>query len=88
MRMLKDGETPTLEMIKDDLAQNPPGQDVMNIHIQFAYNAPSYIAYLLNRLERAERPLWHRALARISQIVRSIRLHELFHFHQKTLVGQ
>ncbi|MDP3771885.1 MAG: hypothetical protein Q8Q94_00730 [bacterium] len=50
----------TLEMIKEDLKHNPPSQGIMNIHIDFTYNAPFYLTFLLDRLDHAERLAWRR----------------------------
>ncbi len=36
-----------------------------------AYNAPFFIAYLLERLEDAQRPWWRKALARVGRWYRS-----------------
>ena len=56
MRMLEDNETPTIEMIKEDLKINPPGQGILHAQIDFLYNAPFYLRYLLDRLEKSEQP--------------------------------
>ena len=63
MRLLDDGEVPTLDMIKGDLKHNPPGQGTLEMHIEFVYNAPFYLTFLLDRLDHAER-LARRRVAR------------------------
>ena len=70
MHVLQDGETPTIEMIKEDLKYNPAGQSFLEMHIEFTHNAPFYIEYLLKRLEDAERPWWRRALHTLQRLIR------------------
>ena len=54
MRFLEEGESPTIEMIEEDLEINPPGQGALNIQLSFAYNAPFYVRFLLDRLKQVE----------------------------------
>lgn len=70
MRFLKAGETPTIDMIRKDLGDNPPGTPIMSLHMEYAYNSTFYIPFLLKRLERAERPCWRKALDAIRELVR------------------
>lgn len=59
MRILAARETPTIELIKADLGDNPPGTSYLEIHLEFSQNAPVYIAFLLDRLRRTEKRLRH-----------------------------
>ncbi len=63
MPFLNDGEVPTMEMIHEDLLRNPPGQGALDAELDFMYNAPFYLTYLLDRLDHAER-LARRRVAR------------------------
>ena len=58
METLEDGTPITLDMIRECIKKNPPGQGVLHMHIEEMFVAPFYIAYLLERLERAERRWW------------------------------
>lgn len=55
MPFLEEGQTPTIEMIQEDLKLNPPGQGALDVEIDFAYNAPFYITFLLAELDHAKR---------------------------------
>jgi hypothetical protein len=57
--VLKPGMEPTLEMIKAELKLNPPGRSVLDYHLEFFANAPTYLLYLLDRLRRTEKRLHH-----------------------------
>ncbi len=54
MRFLEEGESPTIEMIEEDLQSNPPGQGILNLELSFGHNAPFYLRFLLDRLKQVE----------------------------------
>lgn len=49
-----DGRAMSIGGARALLKQNPPGQGILNMHVEGMYEAPFYIEWLLERLAKAQ----------------------------------
>ena len=68
IEFLKRDDLITIERIKRELKASPPGSSLMNqMPMEFMWNCPFYIEYLLKKLEETERPWWQKTYMKIKK---------------------